>query len=739
MFTQDQFYPLHKYPSDKSTLGLTLTHSTIVLMPDQIRFPDDVVSPTNKVMNDGIGRISRGLAKQISDHLGLEDTPSGFQGRIGSAKGFWIRDICDDSADEIWIELYPSQRKFKCDSKDDAHRTFEVASLARPLMTARLNMQFIPILEDRAIDRPRMRETISKHLKETLHEKLSGPLSSMDRPADFWNWVHQHSSGRYDRQIHRHVPFLAGLPDRDEESIAFLLAGGFDPRKQQYLQDKVIQLSKRACEDLKDKLHIDIGQSAYAYMVVDFWGFLDEGEVHLGFSSKFQGSSNTLLHGIDILVARAPAHLPSDIQRVKAVFKPQLSSLQDVVVFSSKGDTPLADLLSGGDYDGDQAWVCWDPDIVKNFQNFRNPQDKSSLDPSRYLGKETQTFGDLRAQWTRRDEVTKAFIYEGLRFNMQQKYLGICTSYKDSFCYHRQTISDPKCILLGTLLGHLVDQAKQGIIFDDGSWSRLRKDVGLPMSLVTPNYVTGKHSGARTADTKLHILDFLKFEVGLKTIDAELTVFHKRLKDSDPNYWDPDLASLYHEMVLKAGSSRSLKRVLDNLVADLNVLDGKWTATMKAHPEGLGFAASVNTLYEEWRSIRPRPSSAGAPGTKASKTVDCMELSLGESGFSQWELIKASATFKLNYGRKPKFVWYMAGKQLQWMKAWCVAPSRDSGVTVLTPSMWAASRPDSKIIKSWAATGDAAGYAESVALEDLDYAAAAAEYGNPAQFNASFL
>ena len=86
------------------------------------------------------------------------------------------------------------------------------------------------------------------------------------------------------------------------------------------MRDLAWDATLRNCERLEQKLNIGVGQSAYAYITCDPLRVLEEGEVHLGFSktffdpkSKFQ---DTILHGIDVLVARLPALLPSDIQRV---------------------------------------------------------------------------------------------------------------------------------------------------------------------------------------------------------------------------------------------------------------------------------------------------------------------------------------------------------------------------------------------------------------------------------------
>jgi hypothetical protein len=58
------------------------------------------------------------------------------------------------------------------------------------------------------------------------------------------------------------------------------------------------------------------------------------------------------------LVARHPSLRCSDMQKVRAVYKEELSHLTNVVVFLSKGSVPLAQKLQGGDYDDDTFWLC---------------------------------------------------------------------------------------------------------------------------------------------------------------------------------------------------------------------------------------------------------------------------------------------------------------------------------------------------------------------------------------------
>ena len=92
-------------------------------------------------------------------------------------------------------------------------------------------------------------------------------------------------------------------------------------------------------------MNIGIPRSTYAYMVADPLSVLEEGEVHIAFSSPFD--QELMLHDIDLLVARLPAALPSDVQKVRAVFKVELKNFRDVIVFPSKGDFSLAEKLSG--------------------------------------------------------------------------------------------------------------------------------------------------------------------------------------------------------------------------------------------------------------------------------------------------------------------------------------------------------------------------------------------------------
>ena len=72
-------------------------------------------------------------------------------------------------------------------------------------------------------------------------------------------------------------------------------------------------------------MNIGLSKSTYAFMIADPLAVLEENEIHMSFSGLFRDPNSrfdqTMLHDIDVLVARLPAHLPSDIQKVSRHFR----------------------------------------------------------------------------------------------------------------------------------------------------------------------------------------------------------------------------------------------------------------------------------------------------------------------------------------------------------------------------------------------------------------------------------
>lgn len=672
-------------------LVLSRTTPTVVFEPDQIKHRDqDLLSPDGRrEMNDGVARMSKKVAKIIQQTLVLTSPPCAIQGRLGSAKGMWIIDVTD-TTDEIWIETYPSQRKWLLEAaNDEEHRTLEIRSLPpEKLRSANLNLQFLPVLEDRATDKQAMRETMGLMLQDNLRLELNDQKQSLKDPIQFQKWISSDSAHRTDRLARGHVSFQGGLPQEDEEIMTCLLNAGFDPLRNKFLNEMVYNAQLRKCQKLTKKLNIKVGCSANLLMVVDFWGILEEGEVHIAFRDRFGSDvdewEGTMVHGVDVLVARSPAHFTSDIQRVKAVFKPELAQLQNVIVFSAKGSIPLAEKLSGGDYDGDICFCVWDDRVVSNFTN---AEDQAQPDLGEHF---RQDRIQLRQLLSSHDENSGAAIGEMIEkcfaFNLAKDMLGQATNYKERLCYRRGNVRDEVARKLSSLLSNLVDSPKQGIEFDPSAFRAFKKSLGLPEQVDEPLYKK-EHWPLKQEPT--HIIDYLKFTIAKPTIDDELREFHKQLNASGAHHWDKDLSRPHDEWAHFCVSSEPEQNILKSLKRDISDLLDEWNRL--SNDKAISFSEMVQQTYSSWQDIKPEE---GLPETTLKR------LHRSSPQFSEWALLKASTTFNLFRELKPRFVWQMAGWHLCYIK-WQAVSERD-GVgrfsAVLTSAMYAITKTDPRSV-----------------------------------------
>ena len=636
-------------------------------------------------MTEGAGRISPTLALKVAQKLGLAHPPSGLQGRIGEAKGLWVVDHNDRSGED-WIEICKSQQKWtrstrpNGESDDPSHRTFEVLKCSGPLKSADLNLQFLPLLVDRAKDPRLMTKAIAELLEQGLTLEMATLQTAMETPQSFRKWVRGNNGNIKERLKTGVVPYRAGLPATLEERLNLLLDAGFDPRELHFLKEMARTAFKSKCDELKKRLNITVSRSTYAYMVPDFWGVLEPNEVYIDFSSfvdEVSGFSGVLLNNKEVLVARSPAHFVSDIQKVKAVFKVELIGLKDVIVFSTKGSPSLAFKLSGGDYDGDIAWVCWEPSLVDNFMNAEIPELPDLVEEG-FLRKDSTTYAELIEGCPDPDS---RFLQKSLLFNMQQSFLGIATVHKEHVSYTLGTVNTLALVYLSKLLGDLVDQFKQGYIFTENDWTRFKETVvkTIPRQ---PRYKTGYLDANAT-----HIVDHLMF-VADKTIQASLTEFHQSLPDAPA--WDDDLVTFYKWAKDKAVRETQWDTLIKDLDKDIEVVKSAWTKHFsrapndESKPEFVSFAV---TCYEDFQAIRPHIDT---PLTQ-SLLPDC----LPDPELSQWALLKASAVFG-SYSRRyvSNFVWWMAGKQLAQLKA-----TYTRGMVPVAPHMYAMLKPDATFVK----------------------------------------
>ncbi|KAJ5602769.1 RNA-dependent RNA polymerase eukaryotic-type [Penicillium hordei] len=641
------------------SLGLSKTFATVKLKPIQVLYLRD--DPTRTVMNDGCALISRTLANQICDQLGIATaTPSCFQGRIAGAKGLWMVDchkssITAPNDDDIWIQISDSQLKIHPhprewdDPVDDERLTFEVVNWAKPLHPVDLNLQLLAILECGG----NVKEYIAKLTRDgvqRLYDDFLGVLRSNSpvvcrallqklRPSG------EDGTGKARR--------LEQWVTNDAESIIRFSEAGFAPRDFFPLRMRIRKYLTCLLERHVDELKIQVPLSTYAYCIADPYKVLGPDEVHFGFSNNWrdpQGQfEDNLLDGVDVLVGRLPAHLPSDIQRRRAVWKSELRHFKDVIVFPTTGTFPLAGMLSGGDYDGDTPWICWDPMIVERFQNSPMPSHEY---PAEHYGltKHSVPMASLKS--------TEDFLESAFDFNLNLSNLGRCTIEHLKLAYD-ESVDSPKAKELACLLGHLVDGRKGGVHLSEEAWKEYRKTIS-PQQRALPAY-----RNPERRSNPSNIVDYVKLNVAQSELRRILSGLNDAFPENDiQNQLDDDLIRPWTKAEEASKSnpehSQELKDALGEVKRSIDELYKQWNQ---------GHSASTGDEFSAISRQAAESAAALAPPNVGKHPL----IHTWQNSRNEWQRLVASYAYR----RYPnsRFILHAFGETLCEIKA-SVSPSR---------------------------------------------------------------
>ncbi|KAJ5555084.1 hypothetical protein N7461_003554 [Penicillium sp. DV-2018c] len=313
---------------------------------------DDVVR-NNFVFSDGVGKISRFLAQMVaSQHKIMTPTdvpPSAFQFRLGGAKGM-LAVSPDPQPQEVHIR--PSQKKFETDQNGLEIIRWSQYSLAT------LNRQLILVLSALGIS------------DRVFHDRLKSMLDNIQQAMC--------DDQKATELLQRYT---------DPNQITLILSGmvnyGFRRSEEPFVNTMLELWRSWHLKHLKEKAKIAIDQGANLLGVMDetgvLKGFFKESippssasyeeklaalpEIFVQICRLPESGKFEIIEGICIL-ARNPSLHPGDIRVVRAVNRPELRELRDVIVFPQTGDQDIASMCSGGDLDGDDYLVIWDPDLI---------------------------------------------------------------------------------------------------------------------------------------------------------------------------------------------------------------------------------------------------------------------------------------------------------------------------------------------------------------------------------------
>lgn len=402
--------------------------------PAQVKMYRDITRGSF-CFSDGIGKISKFLAAMATEELKIRtpsgEPPSAFQFRLGGCKGM-LTVSSDPQPPEVHIR--PSQHKF-----DSASGGLEIIRWSQFSM-ATLNRQLILVLSSLGI-----RDEI---FRKKLHSMLLSINKAMDNDAQAIDLLQKFVD-----------------PNQMTLSLAQMVRQGFRRTSEPFVTSMLTLWKAWHLKYLKEKAKIVIDQGANLLGVLDETGTLQGHfvasttrargrsikerlralpEVFVQVSSMERNSGIRIIEGLCIL-ARNPSLHPGDIRVVRAVNRPELRHLVDVIVFPQTGDRDIPSMCSGGDLDGDDYLIIWDQDLI--------PEDWFTR-PMKYLSNKAP---DLQRDVTVED-ITSFFV-SFMKTDCLPRIAHAHMAWADRLA---DGVREKKCIQLAQMHSDAVDYSKTG-------------------------------------------------------------------------------------------------------------------------------------------------------------------------------------------------------------------------------------------------------------------------------------
>ncbi|KAK5989570.1 putative RNA-dependent RNA polymerase 1 [Cladobotryum mycophilum] len=316
-------------------IGLLFSTAKVAMEVDPKRIEDITdIETGDYIFTDGCGLIELSFAQDLARRIGIvfrnvRYTPSVFQIRYRGYKGVITLDPTMKRA-ESWLKLRKSMKKFS----GGGDHSFSVVEYSKPYTFGYLNDEIILLLDTLGIDRQMLLHKQQEHF-DFLQQATQDPRAAF----------------RFLCYINR--------PDLAERVIMSSL-DSVQPVIQQLVNAEYDKMLNKRDEQ---KCRILIRKSRLLFGVCDAWGVLKEGECAVKVTMDGDGQAYAL-KGMKVLVTRNPCLHPGDVRKLDVVERTELAHLVDCIVFPTSGRRPAADLMSGGDLDGDTFFVTWDPDII---------------------------------------------------------------------------------------------------------------------------------------------------------------------------------------------------------------------------------------------------------------------------------------------------------------------------------------------------------------------------------------
>ncbi|KAJ7037508.1 RdRP-domain-containing protein [Mycena alexandri] len=318
---------------------------SVTLEEDQIYLVDDIISYADSVFTDGCSSISTSLNQRVWKSLRasqkLPTPPSALQFRCGGAKGVLVQ---NPQLRGERLCFRPSQTKFEAANI----RTLDIAATSSRPILAYLNRPLIALLEYHGTQ-----PAAFVALQKLAIEEVQRIKNSLLQASKIFS---QHGFGASFR--------LPSLFNNLYYQLKFEIGDWSVPDAfcHQLIKTSLAYATTHVLREIKHRAHILIPGSYTLIGVSDEWDCLEEGEIFATVVPDNRAGVDLAITG-RVLITRSPQIHPGDVQFVRAVRRPQLEHLRNVVVFSCKGSRSLPSKLGGGDLDGDIYNLLLDEDL----------------------------------------------------------------------------------------------------------------------------------------------------------------------------------------------------------------------------------------------------------------------------------------------------------------------------------------------------------------------------------------
>lgn len=321
------------------------------------------------------------------------------------------------SGDQVFLR--PSMVKFEGYGSMD----IELCGASYKPLPMFLNRQTIKIMEDMGVE-----DSFFLDLQSQEIERLRKITTSAANAAKF---LTSHSIG--DRC---HLSWL----------IKKLHSINLEFRSDRFLCDVLEMSVLMEVKTLKHRARYPVPNGLTLYGIMDETGILEENQIFCIFRDE-KGTKKVVTKK-NVMITRAPALHPGDIQMLEAVNVPAdspLLQLTNCICFSQKGERDLPSKLSGGDLDGDLYNIIWDSACRPT--RYALPADYPRQPPMD-IGRKVE-----------RDDMTDFFVTF-----METDQLGrIATSHQVLADQRAEGTLDPSCKLLAEMHSTAVDFSKTGV------------------------------------------------------------------------------------------------------------------------------------------------------------------------------------------------------------------------------------------------------------------------------------